>query len=189
MKDRIIFMTEEESMGNALRELLPKLFPGFLEYQHWIVLDHKGKSDLESSYPKKMRAWTEPGVRFIILRDNDGSDCTGLKKRLASKVPAKVRRYLIRIVCQELESWFIGDLPAVAAAYPAASRLKAFKDLSKTDPDTLTNASELLKDLTGTGAKRARALEIAKQMPCQQNRSKSFNVFVQGVTRFLADQA
>ena len=40
MKGRIIFMTEEESMGKALRELLPKLSPGFIEYQHWLILDH-----------------------------------------------------------------------------------------------------------------------------------------------------
>jgi hypothetical protein len=185
MRGRIIFMTEEESMGKALRELMPAHFPGFLEFQHWLILDHKGKSDLESSFPKKMKAWCEPGVRFIILRDNDGSDCRRLKKNLIAKVPTKPPKYLIRIVCQELESWFIGDLAAVAAAYPAAARQAAFKGLSKADPDELTNASELLKELTGTGAKRARAVEIAKRMQPRKNRSKSFNVFVSGVAQFM----
>ena len=186
MKGRIIFMTEEESMGKALRELLPRLFPAFLEHEHWLILDHKGKSDLEASYPKKMRAWREPGVRFVILRDNDGSNCIQLKKYLLSKVPPKPPKHLVRIVCQELESWFIADLAAVAAAYPAAARQKAFRDLSKTDPDGLTNASELIRALTGTGAKRVRALEIAKQMQRDRNRSKSFKVFVQGVAKFFS---
>lgn len=186
MKGRIIFMTEEESMGKVLRELLPKLSPGFIEYQHWLILDHKGKSDLEASYPRKMRAWREPGVRFIILRDNDGSDCLLLKETLIARIPDQPPQYLVRIVRQELESWFIGDLAAVAAAYPAAARQKAFKSLSKTDPDELTNASELLKELTGTGAKRARAVEIAKKMHLERNRSRSFRLFVEGVTKFLS---
>ncbi len=185
MKGRIVFMTEEESMGKTLRELLPKLFPRCQEHEHWLILDHGGKSDLETSYPKKMSAWGEPGVRFIILRDNDGSDCRHLKQKLVSKVPANSPKYLVRIVCQELESWFIGDLAAISAAYPSAAKHKSFKRLKKADPDKLTNASDLLKELTGTSAKRARATEIAKQMHPERNRSKSFKVFVNGVTRFL----
>ena len=185
MSKRIIFMTEEESMGKTLRELLPRLFPDFREYEHWVIIDHNGKSDLEGSYPKKIYAWREPGVRFIILRDNDGSDCRRLKKKLIAKVPRNPPPYLVRIVCQELESWFLGDLGAVAAAYPPAAKHTSFKKLSKTNPDTLTNAAELLTKLTGTGAKRARAVEIARKMRRARNRSQSFNVFINGVTRFL----
>src|SRR5580698_6282898 len=110
MKGRIIFMTEEESMGKTLRELLPKLFPGFLEYEHWLILEHNGKSDLEASYPRKMREWREPNVKFVILRDNDGANCRKLKRQLISKIPHGTPEFLIRIVCQELESWFLGDL-------------------------------------------------------------------------------
>ena len=187
MNGRIIFMTEEESMSKALRVLLPTLLPGLREYEHWIILDHKGKSDLEASYPKKMRAWREPGVRFIILRDNDGSDCKELKQKLISRVPDSSMKYQVRIVCQNLESWFIGDIEAVATAYPVSRRHNSFKALSRSDPDTLTNASDLLTDLTRTGAKRARATEIAEQMQPERNRSRSFHVFVEGLTRFLSE--
>jgi len=188
MSKRIIFMTEEESMGKTLRELLPALFPNFSEYEHWLIIDHKGKSDLEASFPKKMKAWCEPGVRFIILRDNDGSDCRHLKRNLMAKVPTNSPDYLVRIVCQELESWFIGDLDAVVAAYPSAIRHKVFNKLSKTNPDTLTNAAKLLTELTGTGAKRVRAVEIAKMMRMERNRSHSFKVFVNSVIHFLSRQ-
>ena len=55
MSGRIIFLTEEESMAVTIRNLLPKLFPAFHEYEHWIIIPHQGKSDLERSYPLKMK--------------------------------------------------------------------------------------------------------------------------------------
>lgn len=172
-------------MNATLRNLLPKLFPELREYEHWIIIHHQGKSDLEQSYPRKMKEWREPGVRFIILRDNDGADCVALKQRLVSKIPNNAPEYLVRIVCQELEGWFLGDLDAVAAAYPSAARHKSFKSLSKNDPDKLTNASELMKQLTGTQAKVGRASLIAQHMQPAKNRSTSFQVFVNGLSRFV----
>ena len=68
-------------MDAVLRNLLPKLCPEFHEYEHWLIIHHQGKSDLERSYPRKMKEWREQGVRFIILRDNDGADCLALKQR------------------------------------------------------------------------------------------------------------
>jgi len=187
MSGRIIFMTEEASMEATLRTLLPKLFQDFREFEHWLILHHQGKSDLERSYPRKMTEWREPGVRFIILRDNDGADCLALKQRLVSKVPDNAPGYLVRIVCQQLEGWLIGDMDAVAAAYPAAARHQSFRKLSKSDPDSLTNASELIWQLTGTQAKINRASMIAKHMQPTTNRSISFRVFVNGINRFLAE--
>ena len=120
MSGRIIFMTEEPSMGQTLRNLLPKVSPEFREFEHWLILNHQGKSDLERSFPKKMRNWQEPGIKFIILRDNDGSDCRDLKLRMVSKAPPDTHEFQVRIVCQELKSWFPGDMQAVTEAYPAA---------------------------------------------------------------------
>ena len=174
-------------MDAVLRNLLPKLCPEFHEYEHWLIIHHQGKSDLERSYPRKMKEWREQGVRFIILRDNDGADCLALKQRLISKVPDNAPTYLVRIVCQELESWLLGDMPAVATAFPAAARHQSFKGLSKNDPDKLTNASELMKNLTGTQAKISRASMIAQHMQPQNNRSTSFLAFVNGLSRFLAE--
>ena len=181
MKGRIIFLTEEPSMGAALRQLLPKMHPHLKEYEHWLIINHNGKTDLEASYPRKLRAWREPGSRFIILRDNDGADCQKLKQRLVDKIPSGAPGYIIRLVCQELESWFLGDLEAVAAAYPSARTHHQFDKLAKTDPDTLPNASELIDQLTGTRAKIIRAEYIAQRMRPQTNRSHSFTVFIHGL--------
>ncbi len=174
-------------MDATLRNLLPKLFPTFREREHWLIIHHQGKSDLERSYPRKMKEWREPGVRFIILRDNDGADCVALKRKLVSNVPDNAPDYLVRIVCQELESWFLGDLDAVAAAYPSAARHQGYKKLSKNDPDKLTNASELMEQLTGTRIKVGRASLIAQHMQPAKNRSISFQVFVSGLDRFLSE--
>lgn len=84
------------------------------------------------------------GVRILIVRDNDGADCRVLKKRLLSLVPVGAPEHRIRLVCQELESWFLGDLEAVASAYPTARRRALFARLGSRDPDDLTNASDLL---------------------------------------------
>lgn len=173
-------------MDATLRNLRPKLFLDFREYEHWLIIHHQGKSDLERSYPRKMKEWREPGVRFIILRDNDGSDCLILKQRLVSKTPNPAPEYLVRIVCQEREIWFLGDLAAVAAAYPAAARQQQFKNLSRSDPDSLMNASDLIGYLTGTQTKIGRAGEIAKHMQPGKNRSTSFQVFVNGLSSFLS---
>ena len=174
-------------MDATLRNLLPKLFADFREYDHWLIISHQGKSDLEKSYPRKMKEWREPGVRFMILRDNDGADCLALKQRLISKVPDNAPGFLVRIVCQELESWFLGDLDAVAAAYPAAARHQHFKSLAKNNPDKLTNAADLMKHLTGTQAKIGRADKISKHMQPANNRSASFHAFVNGLRKFLSE--
>lgn len=181
---RLIFLTEEESMNLALRELLPRIRPAAHEFQHWLAIAHQGKADLDRSFPRKLRAWQEPNARFCILRDNDGADCATLKQELLARIPGNAPATTIRLVCQELESWFLGDLDAVCAAFPSASRRASFRSIQSRDPDTLTNASELLKELTGTAAKRIRSQQIARHLDPARNRSKSFEVFVRTLQRW-----
>ena len=80
---------------------------------------HEGKSDLDKSIPRKLKAWLEPGVRFVVVRDNDNADCSDIKAKLVRQCQQAGRPdTLVRLVCQELESWYIGDLAALAEAYP-----------------------------------------------------------------------
>ena len=180
---RIIFLLEERSMAETLRFLLPKIFPGWHENRDWIAIPHEGKSDLGGAIPRKLRAWNVPGDRFVIVRDNDGGDCLKLKSRLlelaGDRTPSEV---LVRIVCQELEGWFLGDPDAVTAAYPHADR-RQLASLQKV-PDTLTNASELLTRVTKCSGKILRAKTIAPHLHPERNNSTSFRVFIEGVRRF-----
>lgn len=168
-------------MKAALSKILPKLLPDFREHEHWMILAHEGKSDLEKSFPRKVKQWQEPGAQFVILRDNDGGDCVALKRRLLAMLSHNADRCLIRIVCQELESWLIGDEAALVEAYPEATKRGSLNQLAKRDPDVFTNASELIQQMTGTVAKTYRAEQIAIHMEPDRNRSTSFQVFRRGV--------
>ncbi len=54
---------------------------------------------------------------------------------------------LIRIVCHELESWFLGDLAAVENAFNIKGLAKQQNHKKFRDPDRLANASEELGKL------------------------------------------
>lgn len=111
---RLVFLVEEYSMKVLLDGLLPRLFPT----TSFPCVPHEGKQDLEKSIPRKLRAWREPGVRFAIVRDNDGGDCRRLKDRLRRLAREGQRKdTLVRIACQELEAWYFGSPDALAIAY------------------------------------------------------------------------
>ncbi|GAA5143860.1 DUF4276 family protein [Prosthecobacter algae] len=183
---RIVFLLEEQSMVELLRGILPKIFPDWVENQHWIAVHHNGKSDLEASIPRKLRAWNIPEDRFVIMRDNDGGDCRAHKQRLLGLAAARdVNQVLVRIVCQELEGWFLGDLDAVAAAYPVAARKLKASHRKYHDPDRMTNAADELYRLTDVPGKVGRARAISGKMAVEANLSQSFQVFVAGLRRLV----
>jgi hypothetical protein len=82
MNGRIVFLLEEPSMKTLLLGLLPRLFPGWVEHEHFVCIHHEGKSHLDKSIPVKLKAWRVPDDRFVIVRDNDNVDCVDLKARL-----------------------------------------------------------------------------------------------------------
>lgn len=189
MRGRLIFMTEEASMVETLQVVIPKVVPNALEKEHWLAIPHEGKNDLQKSFPRKLESWREPGVRFMVLRDTDGApDCKLIKQRLINLIPTTFggSAPIIRLVCQELAAWFLGDLDAIKAAYPGAEKHSRFKSIGERDPDTLTNASELLAAMTGTRAKRTRARKIAQKMDPSRNRSTSFGHFCCSTRRLLS---
>ncbi len=66
-------------MREVLNVLLPKILPPEIDF---LLLTHEGKSDLEVSIARKLKAWKYPDDSFMVLRDNDGSDCKRLKAKL-----------------------------------------------------------------------------------------------------------
>ncbi|MFH1135549.1 MAG: cytoplasmic protein [Pseudomonadota bacterium] len=112
--NQLVFLLEERSMKTLLEGLLPRLMPGL----PFICIPHEGKKDLEKSIPRKLRAWRDPGTRFVIVRDNDGGDCHLLKTRLEALAhEAKRADVLVRIACQELEARYFGEPAAMAKAF------------------------------------------------------------------------
>lgn len=140
---RLVFLLEERSMKTLLEGLLPRLMPGL----SFICVPHEGKQDLEKSIPRKLRAWREPGVRFVAVRDNDGGDCRTLKDRLSALCADNGRDdALVRIACQELEAWYFGESQALAQAFDRDELIGMDQKARYRDPDAIQQPSrELVK--------------------------------------------
>lgn len=182
---RVVFLLEEPSMKAFLDEFLPRAFPG-LEF---LCVRHEGIRDLEASIPRKLRAWREPGVRFVVLRDNHGADCAVVKHRLTALCQAGGRTdSLVRIVCQELESWHLGSPEALAAAFESPALVRRAAKPKFADPDRLTNAAQEIDRLVTGFRKIEGARRMGRTMPTDPatSRSKSFQVFHGGLSRLCA---
>ena len=179
--NRLVFLLEEDSMRILLEGLLPKLFPELL----FQCVPHDGKQDLEKSIPRKLKTWREPGVRFIVVRDQDSADCHQVKAELAQLCRRAGRRaVLIRVVCRELEAWYIGEPQALKQAFPA-TRPSALRELGKDryqNPDTVVRPSDIIAKLIPEFQKRSGARRMAASLS-RRNTSNSFRVFVEGVER------
>jgi hypothetical protein len=174
-------MLEERSMKEALNVLLPDLLPPDIRT---ILIPHSGKSDLDKSVPRKLRAWKTPGVSFVIFRDCGSADCRDVKKKLVAMCEeAGHPDSLVRIVCPHLEAWFLGDLSAVADAFEVPGVLKQESKAKFREPDALANASDELRRLVPAYQKISGARAIAEHMDVEANKSASFRAFVAGVRR------
>lgn len=150
---KVVFLLEEESMEHLLRGVLPRMVPSGVEGRDWVLIPHRGKSDLEQSIPRKLRAWREPGTMFFIIRDQDSANCVSVKKQLLG-IAEKAKRAdtVVRIACRELEAWYFGDLDVLADEY-SAKELKSLKSKNGfREPDTIGSpANELEKRLPDFG--------------------------------------
>jgi len=174
---RVVFLLEEYSMKVLLEGLLPRLLPQL----RFVCVAHEGKQDLEKSIPRKLRAWREPGVRFVVIRDNDGADCAALKRRLVDLcADGKRPDSLVRIACQELDAWYFGDTPALATAFGEA-KLRSISARAKyRDPDSIIQPAKVLAKLVKQFQKVGGARRMAKTMS-QENQSRSFQVLMSGL--------
>ena len=176
---RIVFLLEEDSMKVLLEGLLPRLFPGL----SFLCLSHEGKQDLEKSIPRKLKAWREPGVRFVVVRDQDGGDCRRVKERLVQLCRRTRRRdVLVRVVCRELEAWYVGEPDALARAFPEV-RQSALRELVRSrylNPDAVVRPSDAIAKVIPGFQKRSGARRMAEVLS-RKNRSRSFQVFVEGI--------
>ena len=179
----LVILTEEPSMKTTLEHILPKLG---IDLGSVTIIAHQGKSDLERSIPRKLRGWQVPGARFLILRDNDRGDCRARKTLLWTLVNAagKAGHSKVRIVCQELEAWFLADLPAlVAAGYVATGKYPKF---STKDPDAIPHPAEEMDRIRPGYGKMIGASEIAPYLDTSNTRSASFRNTIQAIRDLTA---
>lgn len=180
---KLVFLLEEPSMKYLLDELLPRILPENVEFQ---TIPHKGKQALERSIPRKLRGWNEPGdVRFVILHDQDTKDCVKLKQDLMALCVGTGKAVLIRIACQEMESWYFGDVNALALAYDRPKLRQISSQRKYRIPDDIPTPKEELYKLIPEHQQIAGARRVAPYMAIENNTSISFQHFISGIRRFV----
>ena len=176
--ERLVFLLEEPSAETFLKTFLPHVLPEELSY---IIIPHRGKSDLRKSIPHKIRAWQGP-ARFIVLHDQDSNDCVELKRNLQQLCEENGRNdIVIRIACRELEAWYFGDIQALCQAFPNAPRTTFERRAPFRDPDQIDNPAKQLEQKVDGFQKGKAARLIPQYMDLNQNRSKSFNSFFKAI--------
>lgn len=180
---RLVVFTEEYSMKTVLDTLLPAALPSQVTFQ---VVPFNGRGDLESNVERMLRGWNEPDVKFVIVEDQDNDDCRRRKARLANLAERARKEALVRIACRELESWYLGDLEAVAAAYDKPNIVSKYANKAKyRNPDAIVNVKEELLRLVPEHQQIEGARKVSANMDIERNRSKSFQVFFSGVKRLV----
>ena len=180
---KLVFFLEERSAKEMLDSLLPRLLPEAITCE---MIYFDGKQDLERQLPRKLRHWLEPNVQFIILRDKDNEDCLDVKTRLR-QICNEARRpnTIIRIVCCELESWYLGDLQAVENALGIKNLAQKQNKANFRNPDILINSAQELKKITNQKYQKINGSRlIGRALNPDANKSHSFNVFIKSIRAF-----
>ena len=182
--DRLEFLVEERSMAEVLKVLLPRILPAsWVLDENYFIRPHEGKSDLKRSIPKKLKGFAqhkEQTTGFIIIQDQDSNDCRQLKQELVALCKANQApniKFLVRIVCHELEAWYLGDMKAIQAVFPRFNPARHLKKSLFRLPDTCQNPKTRLKDIVGDYQQIATAQMIAPYIDIEHNRSESFREY------------
>jgi len=191
----IEFLVEELSSEEALNNLVPKIIGGQNTFK---IHPFNGKNDLINSLASRLRgykSWLPQDWKIIVLVDEDRQDCITLKQELenkalsvsfGTKTQPKDHTYQVinRIVVEELEAWFFGDIQAVKSAFPRVDINLSQKAVYQ-DPDAIRGGTweALERVLQNKGyykaglAKVEAARKISENMNPAINRSRSFQVF------------
>ena len=179
-----VCLLEEPSAKAMLEGVLPRILPSDVA-PFFIVFE--GKQDLEKQMVMKIKGWQKPDSVFLVMRDQDASDCTALKNHLTRlRQQAKKQHVLVRIACKELESFYFGDLSAVEKGLKIPNIARQSKKAKYRVPDQIVNPSSELEKLTqGHYQHISGSRAIAPHLSISRNTSHSFNVLVTGIHRLL----
>ena len=194
----IEFFLEEPSAEFALKAILPKLITDNVN-RHFFVF--QSKQDLLENLSMRLngrRLWIPDDWRIMVLVDEDRDNCYQLKAMLeeaaeaagfatrSGATPQHDFQVVNRLAVEELEAWYFGDPIAVREAYPRVSR--SFEHQAKyRNPDAIGGGTSealqflLKKYYTNRLPKIEVARKIAPHMDPNRNKSKSFQVFVEGL--------
>lgn len=201
---RVEIIVEEQSAEEALRHLLPRMLPPRTPCR---IINMGSKHKLLKALPARLAAYRQridagESLRLVVLVDRDDDDCMKLKADMeaaAQRAGLSTRSspsgkggftLLNRIVIEELESWYMGDVAALRKAFSRLPRLDQDMGMFR-NPDNGGSWEALHRFLKKHGIYRNgfpkidAARRIAPHMDVAANRSRSFQVFVSGVQALL----
>lgn len=201
---RLVVLVEDPSMGVLMSGLLPRWLPQVPVE----VIEFQGVHDFMRNVPRRLaglRYEVDSGTRIALIRDRDDEDCHALiesMRTMALAAGLTVDRagedrghVLCRLACEELEAWFFGDVNALTACFPRVpstlAERAAFRDPDDVRGGTWEQLHHVLQQAghsKGRFSKREVALQMAQRMSVEHNRSRSFQVTMQGLRR-LAEVA
>ena len=182
--------TEEPSAKILFDAILPKVLPEGVTYS---VYPHQGKQDLEKAVKTTVPSISRiPGAKILISRDQDVGDCEPIKQNLLEMLESNCHApYLVRIVCRELEAWYLGDLKAVKAAYPRFNPKlyegkKEFRDVDSIQTPNQYLLS-ILPEYKGREylPKLESSTKISPLLDLEANTSTSFRHVISGIKRLV----
>jgi len=200
----IEFLVEERSCEAALQNILPKVLQRQITFK---IHPFRGKPDLLKKLPDRLRGyqvWIPESWRIVVLVDADEGDCYEIKAKLErAAIQARLItksgassgsrfQVLNRLAIEELEAWFFGDIQALHTAYPRIS-LHLENRARYRDPDAIIGGTweALERELKRVGyfpgglSKINAAREISRFIIPERNRSRSFQVFRQGLIEMI----
>jgi len=204
---RVEILVEEPSMKVALDNLIPKILGPEADFE---VYSHEGKPAMLKRLPKRLQGYSSRlragELRLLILVDRDGENCVQLKNvlekmaeraGLATKTAPQRGGYQLvnRIVVEELEAWFFGDLAALRRIYPKVDANLGAKAPYR-DPDSIQGGTwEALESVLQEAGYHLAGLPkievaraVSKHMSPARNTSRSFASFVEGLKAAASKQ-
>lgn len=198
------FLVEEPSMESTLRNLLPRLLDSTHDFE---IRQYSGSQNLLKRLPDRLRGYRHrisDDHRIIVVIDRDQHDCEEIKQKLETiaaeaglptkTAPDQNGHFIVvnRIVIEELEAWFFGDIDALVAAYPKVKPSIISRE-SYRSPDAIRGGTwealqRVLREFGYYGAifpKIEVATRVSQHMDPDRNRSPSFQCFVEGVCACL----
>ena len=209
-------LVEDSSGARLIETLLPKVIGAIGAPHTWRIHPYKGighlptgltaagdpaKRALLDQLPRLLAGYGKtPGIdAVVVIVDSDKRDCKVFLREL-QELLQKCRsapNTMFRLAIEEIEAWYLGDQPALLAAYPRARK----EVLARYQHDTVCDTWELLADAVykgGSAAVRSAgwplpgqikhewAQQIGSRMNVEQNLSPSFCKLRDGLRRLVA---
>jgi len=181
-----VFLVEGPAEKELLEAILPSLIP---DADRRRVIPFEGKQDLEKQLVRRIRGYQNQNAIFFVIRDQDAHpDCTEIKNHLVALCrEANARRFMVRISCREMESFFLADLRAVEDGLKELGVRGIAKHQSSKkfrSPDSLHSPAKELETLTkGQYQKVLGSRAISPLLDLDNQRSTSFYHLVSGIRR------